>query len=77
MIVWLIFADDATIYASGNSVSELQQKLQSCVINISQRHRENHLKIKSEKSEDMLVGSKAQLKSSNVDEFILNYEGTP
>ena len=25
----------------------------------------------------MLVGNKAQLKSLNVDEFILNYEGVP
>ena len=30
-----LFADDAMIYASGDSVSEVQLKLQSCLINIS------------------------------------------
>ena len=30
-----LFADDAMIYASGDSVSEVQRKLQSCLSNIS------------------------------------------
>ena len=72
-----LFADDAMIYASGDSVSEVQLKLQSCLINISKWYRENRLKINSDKSKVMLVGSKAQLKSLNVAEFILNYEGMP
>ena len=67
-----LFADDAMIYASGDSVSEVQLKLQSCLINISKC-----LKIDSDKSKVMLVGSKAQLKSLNVDEFISNYECMP
>ena len=41
---------------------------------ISSWYRENRLKINSDKSKVMLVGSKAQLKSLNVDEFILNYD---
>ena len=72
-----LFADDAMIYASGDSVSEVQRKLQSCLSNISSWYRENRLKINSDKSKVMLVGSKAQLKSLNFDEFILNYEGMP
>ena len=72
-----LFADDAMIYASGDSVSEVQRELQSCLSNISSWYRENRLKINSDKSKVMLVGSKAQLKSLNVDEFILNYEGMP
>ena len=65
-----LFADDAMIYASGDSVSEVQLNLQSCLINISQWYRENRLKINSDKSKVMLVGSKAQLKSLNVDIYI-------
>ena len=70
-----LFADDAMICASGDSVSEVQQTLQNCLINIDKWYRKNRLKINSEKSKVMLVGSKAQLKSLNVDEIILNYEG--
>ena len=54
-----------------------QLKLQSCLINIIKWYWENLLKINSEKSKVMLVGSKAQLKSLNVDEFISKHEGTP
>ena len=43
-----LFADDAMIYTSGDSVSEVQLKLQSCLINISKWYRENCLKFKSD-----------------------------
>ena len=72
-----LFADDAMIYASGDSVSEMQRKLQSCLSNISSWYRGNRPKIDGDKSKVMLVGSKAQLKSLNVDEFISNYGGMP
>ena len=55
----------------------MQQKLQNCLNNIGKWYRENHLKINSDKSKVMLVGSKAQRKSLNVDEIISNYEGMP
>ena len=45
-----LFADDTMIYASGDSVSEVQRKLQSCLSNISAWYRENRLKINSNKS---------------------------
>ena len=68
-----LFADDANIYSSGDSVSEGQQKLND----ISAWYRENRLKINSDKSKVIIVGSKAELKSLNVDQFISNHEGTP
>ena len=37
----------------------------------------NHLKINIDKTKVMLIGSKAQLKSVNVDDFILSYDDTP
>ena len=37
----------------------------------------NHLKINIDKTKVMLVGSKAQLKSLNVDDFNLSYDDTP
>ena len=72
-----LFANDAMIYASGDSVSEVQLQLQSCLMIISKWYRKNRLKINSDKSKVMFVGSKAQLKLLNVDEFRLNYEGMP
>ena len=71
------FADDVMIYASGDSVSEVQLKLQSCLLNISKWYQEKHLKIDSDKSEVMFVGSKAQLKSLNVDDSTLKYKDRP
>ena len=45
-----LFADDKMIYASGDGVSEVLLRLQSCLINISKWYRENRLKINSDKS---------------------------
>ena len=72
-----LFADDAMIYVSGDNVPEVQQQLQNCLNNIGKWYRENRLKINSDKSKVMLVGSKTQPKSLNGDEFILNYGDMP
>ena len=72
-----LFADDAMINASGDSVSEVQQKLQKCLISIGKWYRENRVRINWDKSKGMLFRSKGQLKSLNVHEYILNYEGMP
>ena len=37
----------------------------------------NRLKINIDKTKAMLIGSKAQLKSLNIDDFILSYDDTP
>ena len=64
-------------YASGDNILQLQQKLQQCVKNISSWYKVNRLKINIDKTKVMLTGSKSQLKSLNVDDFILSYDDTP
>ena len=56
-----LFADDAMIHASGESVSEVQLKLQSCLLNISKWYRENRPNIDNDKSKVNIVGSKSNL----------------
>ena len=65
------------IYASGDNIPEVKQKLQNCIQNISSWYKMNRLKINIDKTKVMLIGSKAQLKSLNVDDFILSYDDTP
>ena len=66
------------IYESGdNKISEVKQKLQYCIKNMSSWYKMNRLKINIDKTKVMLIGSKAQLKSLNVDDFILSYDDTP
>ena len=59
------------------NILEVQQKLQQCVKNISSWYKINRLKINIDKTKVTLIGSKAQLKYSNVDDFILSYDDTP
>ena len=72
-----LYADDSMIYASGDNILQVQQKLQQCVKNISSLYKVNRLKINIDKTKAMLIGSKSQLKSLNVDDFILSYDDTP
>ena len=67
-----LYADDSMINASGDNILQVQQKLQQCVKNISAWHKANRLKINIYKTKVMLIGSKSQLKSLNVDDFILS-----
>ena len=69
-------ADDSMIYASGDDILQVQQKLQQCVKNISSWYKINRLNINIYKTKAMLIGSKSQLKSLNVDDFILSYDDT-
>ena len=64
------------IYASGDDILQVQQKLQQCVKNISSWYKINRLKINIYKTKAMLIGSKFQLKSLDVDDFILSYDDT-
>ena len=58
--------DDTMMYASDDSVSEVQQKLQKCLINSTTWIRKNCLKmIDSDKLEVMLIETNSELKSSN------------
>ena len=40
-----LYADDSIIYASGDNILQVQQKLQQCVKNISSWYKVNRLKI--------------------------------
>ena len=72
-----LYADDSMIYASRDNIPEVKQKLQNCIKNISSWYKMNRLKINIFKTDVMLIGSKAQLKSLNVDDFILSYDDMP
>ena len=72
-----LYADDSMIYASGDNILQVQQKLQQCVKNISSWYKVNRLKINIDKTKVMLIGSKSQLKSLNVDDFIVSYDDMP
>ena len=72
-----LYADDSMIYASGDNILEVQQKLQQYVKNVSSWCKVNRLKINIDKTKVMLIGSKSQLKYLNVDDFILSYDDTP
>ena len=71
-----LYADDSIIYASGDKILQVQQKLQQSVKNISSWYKVDRLKINIDKTKVMLIGSKSQLKSLNVDDFILSYDDT-
>ena len=48
-----------------------------CKKNISSWYKVNRLKINIDKTKVILIGSKSQLKSLNVDDFILSYDDMP
>ena len=64
------------IYPSGDNILQVQQKLQQCVKSKSLWYKVNRFKINIDKTKFMLIGSKSQLKSLNVDDFILSYDDT-
>ena len=76
---WLtnLYVDDSIIYASGDNIPEVKQKLQNCIK--SSWHQMYRLKNNINKTKVMFIGSKAQSsKTLNVDDdFILSYYDTP
>ena len=62
-------ADDTIIYISAATSDELQMKLQLCVDNVHQWYNMNRLTVNKNKSVVMVIGSKAQLQSLNLDQF--------
>ena len=67
-----MYADDVIIYTSAMSTHELECKLQSCIDNISNRYDMNKLRINKKKSSVMIIGSKFQLRSLNLDDFAIS-----
>ena len=69
-----IYADDVIIYISATSKDELECRLQVCIDNISNWYSMNKLCIDKEKSNVMVIGSKWQLKSLNLDDFTISVD---
>ena len=69
-----IYADDVIIYTSAPTSDELQKKLQLCVDNVHHWYHMNRLTINKKKSVVMVIGSKAQLQSLNLDQFSINLD---
>ena len=72
-----LFADDDTIIdTSGDSIEEVQNKLQTCLDNIYNWYSRNRLLINIDKWKVMIIGSILQLKSLNLDDFVMNCNDT-
>ena len=70
--VFDMYADDVIIYTPAMSTHELEYKLQSCIDSNSNWYDMNKLCIKKEKSSIIIIGSKFQLRSLNVDDFAIS-----
>ena len=69
-----MYADDVIIYTSVTSEDELECRLQVCIDNISNWYSMNKLCINKKKSNVMVIGSKWQLKSLNLDDFTISVD---
>ena len=67
-----MYADDVIIYTSATSKDELECGLQICIDNIYNWYSMNKLCIYEKKSNVMVIGSKWQLKSLNLDDFTIS-----
>ena len=70
-----MYADDVIIYTSAMSRDELERKLQCCIDSISEWYNMNKLCINKKKSSVMVIGSKSQLRSLNLDNFSISVNG--
>ena len=62
-----MYANDLIIYTSAATSDDLQMKLQLCVDNVHQWYKMNRLTASKKKSAVMVIGSKVQLQSLNLD----------
>ena len=69
-----MYADDVIIYTSATTSDELQMKLQLCVDNVHQWYNMNRLTVNKNKTAVMVIGSKVQLQSLNLDQFSTNLD---
>ena len=70
-----LFADDNFIYVSGKSVEEVKRRLQSILDVVADWYKRNRLKINSNKTKIMLIGSRHQLQALSLEDFHIAYEG--
>ena len=69
-----MFADDVIIYASADNVELLKHKLETCMDSISRWYSYNCLSINKKKSRVMIIGSKFQLQSLQIDNFYISLD---
>ena len=69
-----MYADDVIIYTSATSKDELECMLQVCIDNISNWYSMNKLCTNKKKSNVMVIWSKWQLKSLNLDDFTISVD---
>ena len=69
-----MFADDVIIYASADNVELLKHKLETCVNSITRWYSNNCLSINKKKSNVMIIGSKFQLQSLQLDNFSMSLD---
>ena len=69
-----MYADDVIIYTSGTPKVELEYRLQVCIDNIFNWYSMNKLCINKKKFNVMVIGSKLQLKSLNLDDFTISVD---
>ena len=72
-----LYADDTIIYTSGSTIEEVKSRLQSCLDSICNWYHSNRLHINIKKCKTMLIGTKSQLRSLNLDDFLLSYDSNP
>ena len=67
-----MFADDTIIYSCGQSISEIQSKLQMAIDSVIPCYEGNRLAVNTEKSSVMLIGKKTQIRDNNLNIYINN-----
>ena len=69
-----MFADDTIIYSSGQSISEIQSKLQMAIDSVIPWYESNRLAVNTEKSSVMPIGTKTQMRDNNLNIYIYNVQ---
>ena len=67
-----MFADDTIIYSSGQSISEIQSKLQMAIDSVIPWYESNRLAVNTEKSSVMLIGKKTHIRDNNLNIYMNN-----
>ena len=62
-----LYADDTIAYCQGNTVQEVQEKLQLCVSKLSEWYSNNKLSVNTNKCEVMLIASRNRVISDHLD----------
>ena len=69
-----MYADDVIIYASAGNIELLKHKLETCMNSVTRWYSNNCLSINKKKSSVMIIGSKFQLQSLQLDNFYISLD---